>query len=60
MKYICAWCGCETVPPDGNEDELETNGICEKCYLIIMARINALRSEARAINRETAEFDLRI
>ena len=31
MRHVCGWCRRETAPPDGDQDELETTGICEDC-----------------------------
>lgn len=39
MKHICAWCGRETAPPDGNRDDLESHGICEACQQVVMAEL---------------------
>lgn len=40
MRHICGWCRCETAPPDGDRDELETTGICEGCLATAGAELN--------------------
>jgi hypothetical protein len=58
MRHICAWCKKETAPPDGNDDGLESHGICETCRLTVMAELKARFLEAEAVvNWETKEME---
>jgi hypothetical protein len=51
MRHICAWCKCETAPPDGTaDDDVISHGICEECKNLVMAEterteIGSQRSE---------------
>lgn len=38
MRHVCAWCKCETAPPDGTaDDDIITHSICQKCKKLVMA-----------------------
>ena len=40
MKHVCAWCKCETAPPDGiANDDLISHGMCENCKRGLMLAI---------------------
>lgn len=58
MRHICAWCKCETAPPDGTaDDDLISHGICEECKKIVIAGMEgpetrSQRSEVRGQRSE--------
>jgi hypothetical protein len=52
MRHVCAWCKCETAPPDGaDDDDLISHDICEKCKEIVVAEIKDIRKNRRSIQK---------
>lgn len=49
MKHVCAWCGCETAPPDGKNDHLTTHGICKDCQKLMKAEFEAYQLARQSI-----------
>ncbi len=53
MRHICAWCKCETAPPDGTaDDDLISHGICEECKNLVMAEIKMTATKDQQIEGE--------
>ena len=45
MRHICAWCGCETAPPDGNtDDDIISPGICKECKQSVLAETEEIQA----------------
>lgn len=56
MKHVCGWCRRETSPPDGDQDELETTGICEKCLKTVRAELNEHIEALRRLDGKRTEL----
>jgi hypothetical protein len=53
VRHICAWCKCETAPPDGTaDDDLISHGICEECKKIVIAGIKDIRKTEGAYKND--------
>ncbi|MEW6670193.1 MAG: hypothetical protein AB1427_00735 [Thermodesulfobacteriota bacterium] len=52
MKHICAWCGIETAPPDGDRDHLTTHGMCDACKSEQMIELEKYRAKMRRMEIE--------